>query len=113
MKSKLNFKPVIAILAMIYSCNTQPANKLANATNKEYIVSQTFKTADGWGYAVFINNKIFIKQSFIPVIAGNKGFEKKEDAIKVASLVVTKLKQHEKPTIHPEELQALGITERK
>lgn len=113
MKSILKYNTVLIVLAMIGSCNSQPTNELAEATTKEEIVGHTFKTDAGWGYAVYINDKIFIKQSFIPVIAGNKGFEKQEDAVNVANLVVNKLKQHEKPTIQLKELQALGITERK
>jgi len=113
MKSILKFNAVFILLAMMGSCNTSPANELADGTIKENIVSQTFKTDNGWGYAIFINDKIFIKQSFIPVITGNKGFQKQADAVKVANLVVNKLKQHEKPTIQLEELQTLGITERK
>lgn len=113
MKSILKLTSVIVLLAMIESCNIPPGNELADVTPKKGIVGQTFKTDAGWGYAIFINDKIFIKQSFIPVIAGNKGFEKQEDAMNVANLVVNKLKQHEKPTIQLEELQALGIAERK
>jgi hypothetical protein len=98
------------ILFAMYSCQTNSANDTATPPPmQENITAQTFKTETGWGYAIFINDKIFIKQSFIPAIAGNKGFANEADANKVAVIVVTKLKKHEKPIVRLNELIALGI----
>ena len=113
MKSIFKLSIVAAVSLAMHSCNNPPSNKLVAANkNREHIIAQTFKTDDGWGYTVFVNGKVFIKQSFIPVIEGNKSFPKEEDAIKLATLVVSKLKDHEKPTIRMDELQQLGIVEK-
>lgn len=110
MKSILQTCFFIAGVFFLFSCNNQaPANEAATANQQETIYAQTFKTTEGWGYAVVINGKTFINQAYIPVLEGNKGFANEADAKNVAALVVNKLKKHEKPTIHLEELQQLGI----
>jgi hypothetical protein len=78
---------------------------------KDYmpIGSYEFKSGNGWGYAITVDNKIFIKQATIPCITGNKGFTTEADAAKVADLVLNKLKTHQKPTIFRSELEKLGI----
>ncbi|MEP7143283.1 MAG: DUF4907 domain-containing protein [Ferruginibacter sp.] len=115
MKSTFNINAVIVFVAVsiMYSCNNHtPGNLLHENKHRGDIIAQTFKTGDGWGYNVFVNDKLFIKQSIIPAIEGNKSFAKEEDAIKVATLVVNKIKQHEIPAIRLDELQQCGIVRR-
>ncbi|MEO5890747.1 MAG: DUF4907 domain-containing protein [Ferruginibacter sp.] len=109
MKTRIYFYTLIAMAFTMYSCNNTTGGSGDKDKKKGSIVAETFKTTDGWGYSVFVNDKLFIRQSFIPVIEGNKGFEKEADAIKVATLVVDKIKNHEKPTIRLDELQQAGI----
>ncbi|MBC7890558.1 MAG: DUF4907 domain-containing protein [Ferruginibacter sp.] len=100
----------IALSLAIYSCHNGSSSKPAGENKAPAnIIAATFKTADGWGYTVYVNDKIFIKQSLIPVIEGNKSFANQEDANKLATLVVNKLKHQEKPIIRLDELQQLGI----
>lgn len=73
------------------------------------IDGNTFKTDNGWGYTITVNNKLFIKQTEIPAIEGNKGFATEEDAAKVAQLVINKIAKNESPAVKKEELQKLGI----
>jgi len=109
-KSIINTYIAITLAVAISGCNSTAADQPANLhKNHADILAQTFKTESGWGYAVYVNDKLFIRQSFIPVIEGNRGFVKEADAIKIATLVVDKLKHHEKPTIRLEELQRCGI----
>ena len=97
------------------SCKSNPTatSQVAISNSKDAISigSYAFKTTDGWGYCITLDNKIYIKQTIIPVIQGNKSFATEEDAEKVALLVVNKIKTHQKPTIFKEELQNLQITE--
>ena len=103
---------VVAAICVLQSCsNNRAADNSQQAVAGDSIVAQTFKTADGWGYSILVNNHTFIRQSMIPVIAGQKSFAKEADAKMIGDLVVSKLKSHQKPTIHLEELQQLGITE--
>ncbi len=68
-----------------------------------------FKTTSGWGYLISHKNKIIIKQSIIPVINNTKSFSTEEDAIKVANMVVQKLRENNSPTITKNDLILLKI----
>ncbi|MCW3093325.1 MAG: hypothetical protein JWP81_4394 [Ferruginibacter sp.] len=110
MKSIIRVSIAIVFLATSFNCRNHSTSNTQDG-NKKYagIVAQTFKTGKGWGYEVFIDNKLFIKQSIIPVIEGNKAFARESDAIKVAELVVDKLKHRQKPIIRLDELQQLEL----
>lgn len=57
-----------------------------------------------------MDSHVFIHQPSIPSIAGNKGFTTKEQAQRVASLVVYKLTHNiMPPSVTPKELDSLGI----
>ncbi len=63
-----------------------------------------------FGYDIFDNDRRIIHQISTPGMSGNQGFRRKEDAEKVAVLVVEKLKRHIVPpsvTIH--EMDSLKI----
>lgn len=81
---------------------------LACARNETFKI-EAFKTTSGWGYSIALKNKIIIKQAIIPVINDTKSFSTKEDALKVADLVVTKLKQNGSPTVTKNDLILLKI----
>lgn len=67
-----------------------------------------------WGYEITKNNKTIIKQLNIPAVPGTLGFKTKEDAAKVARLVVSKLKVKEDlPTISIQELKDLKVIPKK
>jgi Domain of unknown function (DUF4907) len=107
-------KAIVLYCAVILSScqNNAPATSNSD-TNKDSINigTYTFKTTEGWGYGITIDNRLYIKQSTIPALAGTKGFASEKDAEKVAALVINKIKLHKKPTIFKEELQSLQITE--
>jgi hypothetical protein len=116
MKSTVSKSVSIVILMAIVCCscqNNQPAVENNNGSHKDamLIASYSFKTADGWGYCITVDDKLYIKQSVIPDIEGNKSFTTEKDAAKVASLVTNKIKLHQKPTVFKEELQKLNIAE--
>jgi hypothetical protein len=66
---------------------------------EENITVQCYQTEIGWGYRIVVNDKTFINQPFIPVIADHKGFPTKESAEKIGQIIVERLKNHEKPII--------------
>jgi hypothetical protein len=62
-----------------------------------------------YGYDISINNKLLIHQPNIPGMEGNKGFEKKSDAEKVARLVIKKIQKGiMPPTVEKKELDSLN-----
>ena len=73
------------------------------------ITSKTFRVDNGFGYEITNNKKVLIKQNYIPAIQENKPFFSKEDANKVASLVINKLKNRSSPTVSLRELTMLKI----
>jgi hypothetical protein len=68
---------------------------------------ELFKSGNGWGYDILVNNKTFIHQPFIPALEGEVPFRDKESAKKTARLVVEKLKNHKSPGITTEELKTI------
>ena len=83
--------------------------QLTGCTKKETLTIESFKTTSGWGYSIADQNKIIIKQSIIPVINYTKSFSTKEDALKVANLVVEKLKKNISPAVTKNDLILLKI----
>ncbi|APU67815.1 DUF4907 domain-containing protein [Christiangramia flava] len=68
-----------------------------------------YKSA-GYGYSIFYNHRLLIKQKKIPVIQCNQKFHTKQDAGEVAELVIIKMKNGINPSISYEELVNLSIT---
>ena len=63
-----------------------------------------------FGYDVLIDGKLIIHQSSIPAMPGNEGFKTKDDAAKVAEMVMYKIRKGEMPpTVSPEEMKELGV----
>jgi hypothetical protein len=63
-----------------------------------------------FGYDIFRDNKLLIHQPQIPGVPGNKGFETKAEAEKVAALMVEKIRKGIfPPTVTIDELKNLKI----
>ena len=121
------------LLFFMYSCSTKPqaeqktiidskneSNIPATTTNNnqqepsQYSVAvflcDSLNQKPAYGYNIIMDSHVFIHQPSIPSIAGNKGFTTKEQAQRVASLVVYKLTHNiMPPSVTPKELDSLGI----
>jgi hypothetical protein len=63
-----------------------------------------------YGYDVFADGKLMIHQTSLPALPGNEGFQTKEDATKVALLVIEKIKKGQMPpTISIDEMKTLSV----
>ena len=63
-----------------------------------------------YGYMIFINGDLVVEQTSMPGLPGNKGFERPEDAVKVAALVMDKIRKNEMPpSVTADEMKSLGI----
>ena len=74
----------------------------------------TYKIIDApkhtYGYDVFADGRLMIHQTSVPALPGNEGFKTKEDATKVALLVIEKIKKGEMPpTISIDEMKKLNV----
>ena len=61
-------------------------------------------TENGWGYTVYLDQKLIIKQLSIPGLQGRTPFKTKADAKKIGSLVIKKLNDGVMPVISKNEL---------
>lgn len=77
-----------------------------NCTPKksQYTV-KVFEVENGWGYSIFKQNKLIIRQQYIPSISSQKHFKSEKDAQTIGALVVKKLKLHKIPSITFQELE--------
>ena len=74
---------------------------------------KTFKVQNGWGYDVYRNNKLYIHQTIIPAIEGQKAFKSQEQATIIGNLVASKIQKREGgglPQITVAEIDSLKIT---
>jgi len=78
-----------------------------NTKNKNHFTAKVFKGFNGWGYDILVNDSLFIHQEFVPVIAGKKGFSKKEQAVQTAQLIINKMKGNQHPVVTTFELQQI------
>ena len=74
----------------------------------------TYKIIDAskhtYGYDVLADGQLAIHQTSVPALPGNEGFKTKEDATKVALLVIEKIKKGEMPpTISTAEMKKLNV----
>lgn len=82
------------------------ANTYAN-TKLTYKIIDTPKHT--YGYDVFADGRLMIHQTSAPALPGNEGFSTREDATKVALLVIDKIKKGEMPpTISIDEMKKLN-----
>ena len=74
----------------------------------------TYKVIDApkhtYGYDVFADGRLMIHQTSVPALPGSEGFKTKEDATKVALLVIDKIRKGEMPpTISIDEMKKLNV----
>jgi hypothetical protein len=63
-----------------------------------------------YGYDVFGGGRLMIHQTSVPALPGNEGFKTKEDASKVAALVIGKIRKGEMPpTVSIDEMKKLNV----
>jgi hypothetical protein len=134
MKNVTNKIIVLLLALFILSCSTNNSNESqddtsveSTSTNATVVEEKQDETPQhpqagkvrfeveesehgGYGYKIFNNDKLYINQPMIPSVAGIKGFETKEDAQKVANLVVEKINNGiMPPAVTEEELKKLNI----
>jgi hypothetical protein len=64
---------------------------------------------NNYGYSIFLNNKLIIKQDNIPTVEGNVSFKDSIDALKTMDLVIKKLNSKSNPSLTKEEIQKLNL----
>lgn len=63
-----------------------------------------------YGYDVFADGRLIFHQTYVPALPGDEGFKTREDATKVALLVIDKIKKGKTPpTISIGEMKILSV----
>ena len=107
---------VLCLVFMLHgsvdSLSTHPISNHFTETGifQKYSLKLVNANANTFGYEIYVGDKLFIRQLTVPGMPGNKGFQRKKDAEKVAKLVVEKLsKGIVPPTIEKKEMDQLHI----
>lgn len=74
-----------------------------------YCEVRPLKTSNGWGYEIYVDKKLYIKQEYIPAISGVHPFKSKDDAMKTGALVLDKLTHGRVPALTIDELRNLKV----
>jgi len=94
---------VLMLLFLLLSCKEQVKEAPAGTMVK------SFRVNGGWGYSIYLDNREFIRQAYIPVVEGLAHFNSKDKALRVGSLVLKKVLERQSPSLQREELIRLGI----
>lgn len=120
MKKQFNTLLLIALTATV-SAQTNVTIKPQNQSATTFPSGEPLKTAgftyniipapnNTWCYDILKNGNLFIHQPSIPGMPGHEGFKTKEQAAKVAELVISKMKEGlMPPTVTEEELRKLKV----
>jgi Domain of unknown function (DUF4907) len=107
---------ITVLLAESPSATGQPENASARSpsANAYADTKLTFKIIEAphhtYCYDVFVDGRLIIHQTSVPAVSGNEGFKTRDDAIKVARLVIEKIRKGEMPpTISIEEMRGLKV----
>ena len=85
----------------------QEVNQYKDADIKAVIIPSANHT---FGYDIYAYSAVLIHQPSRPGLPGNTGFTTEEDAIKVAELIIKKIRNNKMPpTVTIEELRELGV----
>jgi hypothetical protein len=111
MTGTFSIRRLFGIAILMAACVTIFGVVLNHYHKKELlrINALPFQGAGGWGYEIKVGGKTFIHQDHIPAVTGLHGFASKQDALKIAALVSSKIKQGLVPSVSVKELQQEGI----
>lgn len=93
---------------LLASCGQQ--QKPASHEGYAYVQLMPIETNPGcWGYEIYIDNKLYIRQDCIPAVSGRQTFKTKQAALKAGKLVFDKISAGKKPALTIEELRGLNV----
>ncbi|AXG69219.1 hypothetical protein KORDIASMS9_01439 [Kordia sp. SMS9] len=96
---KNTYKTLLLLLVLCTACVEQNYG----------ITSEVIPLTKGFGYVIRIEEKVVIKQTFIPAVQGNVPFCTEQDAQRTADLVTKKMIESKGPSVTLEELKQLQI----
>jgi hypothetical protein len=91
---------IISSFMFFFACKE---NITTNILEKPYTLKVLHNNI-GYGYAIYGNGRLQIKQDFIPGIVGNQFFKTQDQAQKIGELVLSKISKGEDPAVFREDL---------
>ena len=92
------------------SVKDKPVEDEIREKNTSVYDVRTVENASGWGYEVWKDGAMVIKQEHIPAVQGIRSFSSQEQAQKAAGIIKAKLEQGIfPPTMSMAELQSIGV----
>ena len=92
------------------SLKDKPVEAEKREKNSSVCEVRTVENASGWGYEVWQNGAMVIKQEHIPAVQGIRAFSSQEQAQKAAEIIKAKIEQGIfPPTMSMAELQSIGV----
>ncbi len=79
--------------------------------SKLQLHSEILTLENGYGYQIKLDNKLLIRQEYIPILQGKKPFTTAQDAKRTADKIIYKLQNKESPILTISELKELQIAE--
>ncbi|WP_299117432.1 DUF4907 domain-containing protein [uncultured Winogradskyella sp.] len=101
---------VIIIIGIVLVINTLV---LVNADDKKESKGYSLKVIQkdsSWIYVIAKNDKVLIKQEYVPAVKGRRVFKSKEDAEIIGKLVLNKLYRNQTPRLTIDEVMSNSIT---
>ena len=105
-KKKYSF---IGIAALLISIAVIFFSRKNDQEGKVFLHAVAIQTPNGWGYNILTDQKIYIKQEYMPGISGKQGFKTADDALLVGNLVVKRISANQMPMITRNDLDSLGL----
>jgi len=76
-------------------------------SSRSYV--KPFATGNGWGYCVYLNNELMIRQDIVPAVQGSMEFPTRRLARQTGLLVLKRVRNGQDPTITEEDLLRLQV----
>ncbi len=102
---------LLAGLLFTTSCNNNSNDKKQAPSGDDRLPVKVIAvpSGKGWGYQVYVDDKLYIDQTNIPAVPGLQTFKSEEEALKIGNLVVSKMKD-KKRTVTIQDLKDAHIT---
>lgn len=97
---------LMSVLALFFLLENSKEKEIRDSSR---INISIYRVDNGFGYSISNNNKILIKQNYIPAIKTKQPFSNFNDAQSIANLVKKRIENRQSPRITKEDLDSLKI----
>ncbi|MEM9001397.1 MAG: DUF4907 domain-containing protein [Bacteroidota bacterium] len=119
MKSKTAIVIAIVLIIVMAGISVNILNPSSDNSRPETIKRHLYglkvlqEGQDTWSYEIYLDDHLYIKQTWIPGISGKQKFASEVDARTIGDLMVQKLDNGDIPSISKQELDENRITYKK